>query len=183
MKKTLILMLSVFMVNSFAEETKTYLKTSASEAVVTIKTEETDSTQAAMYLDGLDNERFIQDLLKDKNSELAKLKAKIELETCGSNSTEDNSWIDGCGEVELTEAVRTEFGRGGWMGGYAGYTFFVGFRNDGTGRYFGSTHMVTIFEGTDAQTNESGEYIGIVEKTLSLGKITELPKAEDTEQL
>ena len=51
------------------------------------------------------------------------------------------------------------------------------FRNDGNGRYFGRTHMITIFEGKDAQNDQNGEYTGIVEKTLTLGKITELPKA------
>ena len=177
MKKTLVAVLSLVMMNSFAQESRSYTKLSASEAQVTIKTEETDSTQGAVYLDGIENERFVQDLLKDKNSELAKLKAKIEMDNCGELSTEENSWIDGCGEVELTEAIRTSFGRGGWTGGFAGYTFFVGFRSDGTGRYFDSTHMVTIYEGTEAQTTEEGDYSGIVEKILSLGQITELPKA------
>ena len=179
MKKTLVAVLSLVMMNSFAQESRSYLKLSASEAKVTIQTEETDSTQGAVYLDGIENERFIQDLLKDKNSDLAKLKAKIEMDNCDKVSTEENSWIDGCGEVELSEPVRTSFGRDGWTGGFAGYTFFVGFRSDGTGRYLESTHMVTIYEGTDAQTNENGDYSGVVEKTLSLGKITELPKANE----
>lgn len=178
MKKTMILMLSLVMVNSFASEGRSYQKTSSGEAIVTIKTEESDSTQAAVYLDGAENERFIQDLLKDKNSELAKLKAKIELDNCGENSTEENSWIDGCGEVEISDTIRTEFGRAGWMGGYAGYSLFVGFRSDGTGRFLNSTHLVTIYEGTDAKTNEEGEYTGVVEKTLALGKIIQLTSQE-----
>lgn len=177
MKTTLFIVLSLIMVNSFAQESRNYTKISSSEATVTIKTEETDSTQGAVYLDGAENERFIQDLLLDNNSELAKLKSKLEMDNCGELSSKDSPWINGCGEVEITDLVRTSFGRGGWFGGYAGYTFFIGFRNDGTGRYFESSHMVTIFEGTEAQTNENGDYSGVVEKTLSLGQITELPNA------
>lgn len=161
--------------NTQAEETRTYVKDSGVQATVTIKTDETDGTQAAGYVDAQENERFIKDLLADPTSPLAKLKKEIELENCEATSTPDNSWIDGCGEVTITEAVRTSFGRGGWMSAGAGYTFFVGFTSDGSGRFFYATHMVTISEGAEAQVNpETFEYNGIVLKVLTLDAVKKL---------
>lgn len=178
MKLSLALILSLVMANAMAQDSRTYTKVSSSKAIVTINTPDEDSVQAAIYLDGAENEKFIQDLLKDKNSELAKLKAKLELENCGEVSTDDNAWIDGCGEVHISDAVNTDFGRSGWMGGFSGYSFFVGFRSDGTGRFLSSNHLVQIFESTEALVDTEGEYTKTVEKTLSLGKIIELPSSD-----
>lgn len=161
--------------NLFADtETRTYKKISATEATVTIKTEETDGAQAAGYVDAQENERFISELLKDPASPLYKIAKKIENDMCDSESTPDNSWIDGCGEVTITKEVRTSFGRGGWASAGAGYTFFVGFTSDGTGRFFDVSYMVTIGESADAQTDDNGEYNGIVIKSLSLAEVKKL---------
>ena len=156
-------------------ERREYKKDNNMQSTVTIHTEETDGTQAAIYVDGLENKQFIKDLLADPSSPLAILKAEIEKENCETVSSPDNSWIDGCGEVTITDAVTTSFGRGGWMSAGAGYTFFVGFTSDGTGRFFTSTHMVTISESAEAQvTADTFDYNGIVIKTLTLDEIKKL---------
>ncbi len=157
-----------------SEETRAYKKISNTEALVTINTEETDGTQAAAYVDGKENDSFINDLLKDQTSPLAKLVKEIELKNCEATSTPDNTWIDGCGEVRITKLTLTSFGRGGWASAGARYTFFVGFVSDGTGRFFDVSHMVTISETADAQTNEKYDYSGVVLKTLSLLDIKKL---------
>lgn len=158
----------------WASESRTYKKISAQEAVVSIKTKETDGTQAAAYVDAQENKQFIADLLKDPTSPLYKVAKEIEKEMCDAESTPENSWIDGCGEVTLTEEVRTSFGRGGWASAGAGYTFFIGFTSDGSGRFFDVTHMVTIAESADAQTTDDGEYSGEVIKSLSLIEVKKL---------
>lgn len=155
-------------------ETRSYKKVSSTEATVTIKTEETDGTQAAVYVDAKENKQFIEALLKDESSPLYKIAREIEKEMCDAVSTPDNSWIDGCGEVTITDEVRTSFGRGGWASAGAGYSFFIGFTSDGTGRFFDVSHMVTIGESADAQTNDEGDYNGEVIKTLSLLGVTKL---------
>lgn len=178
--KSLILGLLVLSLanNTFASETRTYKKVSSTEATVVIKTEETEYTQAAGYVDGQENEKFISELLKDSSSPLAKIVKEIELANCEQTSTPENTWIDGCGEVTITKEVRTSFGRGGWASAGAGYTFFVGFTSDGTGRFFDVSHMVTIFESADAQTNEeTADYNGEIIKTLQLSDIKKLETA------
>lgn len=175
MKAFILGLLVLSLSNSvFAAETRTYKKVNASEATVTIKTEETDGTQAAAYVDGNENEQFINELLKDESSPLYKLAREIEQEMCDATSTPDNSWIDGCGEVTITKEVRTSFGRGGWASAGAAYTFFIGFTSDGTGRFFDVSHMITIGESADAQTTEEGEYNGEVIKSLGLLEVKKL---------
>lgn len=172
---TLLLAYSSF---TMAETTKSYEQISDIAATVTIKTEEQDGTQAAVYVDASDNKQFIKEMLKLEGSPLAELKKKIELANCEQTSTPENDWIDGCGQVVITEEVRTSFGRGGWMSAGAGYTFFVGFLSDGSGRFFDATHMVTIFENCEAQTkDETGEYNGTILKLLSLEGIKELEQS------
>lgn len=171
-----ILLLSSLSFGLHAEEKRTFKKLSEKDAEVTIQTEETDSTQAAVYVDGQENSTFINMLLKDKSSDLSKLKRSIELENCEETSTDENSWIDGCGEVTITSEVRTSFGRGGWMSAGATYAFFVGFTMDGSGRFFSATHMVTISEEAEAQTDGDFEYNGIVMKHLTLDEIAKLPR-------
>jgi hypothetical protein len=174
--KTLLAILVLSMsLNAFANETREYKKLSATEASVEIKTNETDYTQAAIYNDGKENEKFIAELLKDGESPLYELARKIELENCETNSTTATPYIEGCGEVTVTSAIKTSFARGGWQNSNAGYSFFIGFTNAGTGRFFGVTHMITINEEADASTKEeTGEYSGTVVKTLSLGKILKI---------
>lgn len=170
--KTILLGLFVLIsFNALASEKRTYAKMNSSEAQVRIETEERDSVQAAVYADGLENTKFIQDMLNDKKSILYKLKSDIEKENCNKNSTSEKTWIDGCGEVTLTREVRTSFGRGGWMSGGGSYTFFVGFTNDGSGRFFDVSHMVIISESAEAQTKKDGNYSGIIIKSLNLVKI------------
>ncbi len=163
--------------NVFAnEEVRTYKKVSATEATVTIKSSETDWTQAAGYVDAKENEKFIDDLLKDPASPLYKLAREIEREICGTESTPESSWIETCGEVTITKEVKTSFARAGWASAGSSYTFFIGFTSDGTGRFFDVSHMVTIGESTEAQTNEDYEYSGTVIKTLSLIEIKKLER-------
>ncbi|MDD4976414.1 MAG: hypothetical protein PHY93_18800 [Bacteriovorax sp.] len=170
-----ILIISTLSFGLKAEEIRTFNKLNASQAEVIIQTEETDATQAAMYVDGKENEQFIKMLLQDKTSDLARLKAKIELDNCDQNSTDENPWITGCGEVTITSEVKTAFGRGGWMSGSANYTFFVGFTEDGSGRFFEATYMVKISEDAEAQVNGDFKYNGIIKKYLSFDKISALP--------
>ena len=155
-------------------ETRTYKQISETDALVIIKTEEQDGTQAASYVDGAENNRFVKEMLKNKKSPLAELKKKIELEICETTSTEENNWIEACGEVTITEMVRTSFGRGGWMSAGASYTFFVGFTHDGTGHFFEVTHMVKIEEMVEAEMDTDMNYKGIINKHLSLSGISEM---------
>lgn len=160
-----------------AEEVREYKKTSSTEALVTIHTEEQDNTQAAAYVDAQENDKFISDLQKDPQSSLAKLIKEIELRNCDATSTPDKSWIDGCGEITITKEVKTGFGRGGWASAGASYKFFVGFTSDGSGRFFSVSHMVTISESAEAQVDGDYNYSGVVLKTLTLDNITKI--AED----
>jgi hypothetical protein len=157
-----------------AEEKRTYKKVSSSQATVTIKTEEQDGTQVAIYTDGQENAQFIQDLLKDKNSKLYQVKQEIEKANCGEFSSDDNPHIPGCGEVTVTNEVRTSFGRGGWASCGSGYTFFMGFTSEGTGRFFDVSHMVTITEYAEAVTKDNGDYAGSIIKTLDLAKVVDI---------
>jgi hypothetical protein len=174
MRLILVFAFVLFSISAGADEVRTYKKLNSSQAEVVIQTVEQDSTQAAAYVDGLENEQFVNDLLKDKNSLLYKLKHDIEIENCDHASTTESSWIPGCGEVTLTARVRTSFGRGGWDAGGAAYTFFIGFTEEGTGHFFDVSHMVTISESVLAQTNSAGDYSGKIIKTLNFGKITRI---------
>lgn len=166
--------LFVLTVSAQAEEIRTYKMLNSSQAEVVIQTEEQDSTQAAAYVDGKENDQFVSDLMKDKKSVMYKLRRQVELENCEQTSTDETTRIPGCGEVQLTGMVMTSFGRGGWDSGGAAYTFFVGFRQEGTGRFFDVSHMVTISESVLAQTTTEGDYAGKVIKTLNFGKITRI---------
>lgn len=157
-----------------AQESRSYKKVDADHAQVLITTEDSEAVQAAAYVDAQENKKFIEMMLADPGSQLAKLKAAIEKEHCDANSTPDNSWIAACGEVQITDAVRTGFGRGGWMEAGAGYSFFVGFMDDGTGHFFGVDYIVTIGEDVTANVDENGEYKGSVTKELSLGSIKKI---------
>lgn len=161
---------------AFAEQetTYTYKKVDSNTSSVLIDTHTEEINQAAIFVDGSYNKKFVEELLKDKKSELSQLKKKIELENCEQESTEENPYIDGCGEVELTAMVQTSFGRGGWASAGAAYTFFVGFRNHGTGRFFNSTHMITITENVEAVSNDGEEFKGIFINTLNLTSVKKL---------
>jgi hypothetical protein len=160
--------------SAMTAEKRSYTKINSSEAQVKIETDQKDSIQAASYVDGLENSKFIQDMLADKKSILYKLKSNIEQENCKQNSTPGKVWIDGCGEVTLTREVKTSFGRDGWMSGGGSYTFFVGFTNDGSGRFFDVSHMVIISERAEAQTKKDGSYSGVIIKSLDLVKIKKI---------
>lgn len=165
-----ILLMSL-MAQAHAVEIRTYKKLNSSEASVVIQTDERQSIQAASYVDGKENDRFIQEMFKDKNSKLFQIRQTIEKENCNKTSTPEKTWIDGCGEVTLTKEVRTSFGRGGWASGGGGYTFFIGFTSEGSGRFFDVSHMANISEEVEAQTTSTGDYAGKLIKTLNLGKI------------
>lgn len=170
--KTILLILTISIaLNANALEKRTYTKTNSSEAQVRIETVEKDATQVSNYADGRENAKFIEDMLNDHNSILYKLKLSIENENCKQNSSADKAWIEGCGQVTLTSEVRTSFGRAGWMSCGGSYTFFVGFTDEGSGRFFDVSHMVTISETAEAQTLKNGNYSGVIIKTLNLVKI------------
>lgn len=159
--KALILGLLVLTISSHAQaESRAYKKISSSEAVVTIHTDETDGTQAIFYTDGSSNDQFLQDLLADKSSDFYKAAQAIVLENCGGEESD-------CGEVTLTDSVRTGFGRGGWMEAGSAYTSFLGFTHNGTGRFFGVDYQIEVIEDVVAQVNADYEYSGVVIKTLS----------------
>jgi hypothetical protein len=176
----LIVMLTVFNF-SHADEAdfkRTYKKTSSDSAEVLIETG--SSMQAAELVDRAENQKFIDELLKDKNSKLAKLKAQIEMDSCGETSKSlEDSWIQGCGEVEITDYVLTSFGRGGWASAGAGYSFFIGFREDGTGHFFESSYIATFSEGVSAINDSDEDFKGNYLKTLSLDSITKLENASN----
>ncbi|MFA6237710.1 MAG: hypothetical protein WC635_10320 [Bacteriovorax sp.] len=156
-----------FAVNIHAADKRTFSKLSSSKAIVKIDTKSRMGIDAANYTDGKENRLFINAMLKDKDSDLAKLKAKIEKDFCPDVKTE------GCGEVTFTKETRTSSGRDGWKSGYASYSFFIGFTADGPRKQFYATHIASIFERTQAQTRND-EYLGIILKTLEQGKIKEI---------
>lgn len=157
--------------NALAFEKRTYTKINSSEAQVKIETEQKDFTQVENYLDGLENTKFIQDMLNDKKSILFKLISEIEIENCHQPVIANKLLTGDCGEVTLTKEVRTSFGVSNDMSGGGTYTFFVGFTNAGSGKYFDVSHMVTISERAEAQTLKDGRYSGVVLKSLYLVKI------------
>lgn len=157
-----------------ASEKRTVTKLNSSTVRVEIVTKERDSTQASNYVDAKENSMFLNAMKRDRTSTLAKLKAKIEMDFCNQNSRPGTDWIDGCGEVTFTKEVRTSFAKEGWMSGIATYSFFVGFTSDGSGRHFDATHLATFTERVDAQTKNSGDYSGVILKTLEMGKIKEI---------
>jgi hypothetical protein len=154
------------------EEIRTYKKTGATTAEVLIQNAD---TQAAMYIDGNENAQFISELLEDSQSPLSKLAKEIQDEMCGDMTDEEDMPLDySCGYVDLSNTVMTSYGRGGWMSAGASYTFFMGFRHAGTGRFFESTHMITIHESVEATVDENYEPNGEMVKYLEFGKIKKL---------
>lgn len=174
MKALTFVISASFLFSTAHADTREFKKTNAETATVRIVTDEKDSIQAAMYLDGKENQQLIKMMLADKDSKLAKLKAEIEKENCDETSTAENTWIDMCGEVVISDLVKTSFARGGWAEGSAGYSFFVGFRQDGTGRFFESTHLVEINESVNAKMDNAGNYIGEIQKHLHLEPIKKI---------
>lgn len=152
----------------------TYSKSDANSAQVIIATGPEGESQAAVLVNGEQNQQFIDELLKDKSSKLAMLKAQIEMDNCETTSTDSETYIDGCGEVRITPAVVTSFGRGGWASAGAGYTFFVGFVEAGSGRFFEATYMVKMSEGVEAIGGENDEFDGTFLKSLTLDEIKKL---------
>lgn len=151
-----------------------YTKMDANSAQVIIATGPEGESQAAVLVNGEQNQQFIDELLKDKSSKLAQLKAQIEMENCETTSTDTETYIDGCGEVRITPAVVTSFGRGGWASAGAGYTFFVGFVEAGTGRFFEATYMIKMSESVEAIGGENDEFDGTFLKLLTLDEVKKL---------
>jgi|GEM_PF-615687 len=179
MRSFLGLLISFFLtLPAFATEQRQFQKVDANTAVVKIITEERDSTQVANYIDAQENAQYLLMLLADHQSKLSLLMKQIQQDNCGTTTEAPDGWIDGCGGAEITDFVRTSFGRGGWMEAGAGYTFFVGFRSAGTGRFFESTYMVTFFEHGVADVDQNGEYLGSITKDLTFGTVTKLPSAQ-----
>ena len=78
MKSILISLFLLISINVRASEKRIYTKLNSREARVVIATSDIDLVQAASYVDGYENEKFINDMLNDKNSILFKLKSEIE---------------------------------------------------------------------------------------------------------
>lgn len=171
---TVVLLVSLSL-SAHAIEPKKILKTGANSATVRIETEEKDGTQVAAYIDASEMPEFIQIMLNDPTSELSKIKRELEMENCQETSTTPDGYIPQCGAVEWTDLVQTSFGRGGWMSAGAAYTLFVGFRFDGTGRFFESTHMVVLSESAEAVVDSDMNYTGFITKDLRLEKAERLP--------
>jgi hypothetical protein len=150
-----------------AAATRTYKKVNTTVASVEILVDAEEAGQAGTYVDGQETNTFIKELLANPESPLYKLKKEIELANCEETSKGEETWIDMCGEVTITPTIRTSFGRGGWAEAGAGYTFFIGFTSDGTGRFFDVSHMVTISEGVEAEFSDQGEFVGKFIKSLS----------------
>lgn len=157
-----------------AFEKRTYTKMSSSKAMVKIEAQEEGRIQAALYVDARENDQFINSMLSDKASSLAKLKLQIEKDFCSKNSATNSNQIEGCGEVTLTKVIRTSFSRGGWMSGEAAYTFLIGFTAEGTAKTFYATHLISFSENVNAQIKSDGTYSGVFLKTIELDKIKEL---------
>jgi hypothetical protein len=157
----------IFTSTSFAADKRVFSKINADEAEVKITTESTDTPQAAMYVDGVENKEFISMMLSDAKSQLATLAAKIAKESCDPD--------DKCGDVELTSTVLTAFNRGGWQEGHGERTFFVGFRYYGSGLEFSSSHMVTFSEDVVANVDQNDEYVGTIKKSLKLIRVVAIP--------
>lgn len=164
-----------FILSAQAADKRTFAKTGPNTATVKIETEAKDSIQAADYVDGLENRKFIEMMIADKTSTLAKLKAKIEMDQCQENSTTPDGWIPMCGRFEVTDLVRTGFERGGWMEAGAAYTFFIGFRFAGTGQMLETYSMATISEDVAAEVDSQMEYKGVIKKSLTLQRIVAIP--------
>lgn len=157
-----------------ATEIRQFAKTSADAAQVTIQTEEQEGVQAAAYVDAQENEQFIKMLLEDPTSRLSELKKSIENQICETPAERHGDWIDGCGAVELTPAVQTSFTRGGWMYADAQYTFFVGFRHEGTGHMFDASHLVVISEQVTVELDES-QQAKQIKKYLAVDRVVRFP--------
>jgi len=175
--KALILGLLALTISSHAQaESRIYKKTSSVEAVVTITEESNDGTQAAVYVDGIESERFVSDLAADKNSPLAKAIKELEMEVCGETSTSPLGYIEMCGSVEITNPVQVYYGRGGWAEAGQTSVYFVGFRHDGTGHIFNSSYMIKVSEVVVAQSDDNGQYTGTLLKVYTLDNVTKLPQ-------
>ncbi|MNL46508.1 hypothetical protein D3C87_1692270 [compost metagenome] len=57
----------------------------------------------------------------------------------------------------------------------AQYTFFVGFREVGTGHFFETYYFAVIKEDVVANVDDNDEYAGSFRKNLSLVKILAIP--------
>ena len=168
MKNSFVLfLLLMFSTESQAAIKRQYKKVGPTKAQVQIQTDEGNSTQATTYLDAFENKQFIHDLLNDKKSSLYKIANIIQQSNCGK-------FQEGCGQITVTDEVKTSYWREGWMSGGTTYTFFVGFTNEGSGHYFDVSYMVTISESVNAQVKNDGSYAGTVIKNYSLVNIIKL---------
>ena len=172
---TMILGLT-FSTGAFADQdiSYSYKKVNSKSAIVDIDTHTEDTTQAIFFIDSEHNNKFLAELMEDKNSEIYKIKKEIEQEMCGDEGSADAVELNDCGEVELTEYVQTSFGRGGWASAGAGYTLFMGFRHRGTGRFFESSHMIHFSESVEAVGYDGEDFKGRYIKTLNLDSIKKL---------
>lgn len=165
----------VFSSVALAAESRQFTKVDTERAVVKIVTDEGQGVQAAVFVDGEENEKFMKMLLEEPNSRLASLRDELEKENCDPSAQRYDSWIEDCGSVEFTDPVQTSFARGGWMSAGAQYTYFVGFRHAGTGHIFEATYMVVIQEEVNAEMNQQNGTPSVLKKDLSLVRIVRMP--------
>lgn len=173
--KWFVLILSFLSSVSWAAETRIFSKVDKERAIVKIHTEKQEGIQAAAYVDGAENEKFVKMLLAEPTSRLSQLRKQIEDKNCDFEAARFQGWIDDCGIVEWTPAVQTSFLRGGWMIAGGQYSFFMGFRQAGTGRMFDVTYMVVIQEEVSADVVDEMASTGSLTKELSVVKILHLP--------
>lgn len=145
--------------------------TDVTTAKLTITTEDSESVQAAQYADGGEVSKFVDLVLANPKSAIAREKAAIEKENCDPQDAEDLALM--CGSVEFSEPVRVSYYRSGWSEGGASYVVFMGFRASGTGHDLNLNRAILISESTEAKMDPNeGSFQGTVLKTYKLNRIT-----------
>lgn len=136
---------------------------------LSIFTPKEEGVQAAAYVNANELPQVINLLLQDPSSDLSKAKREIEEKECPGVPSQEVG-VE-CGRVQFTSAVQTSFGRGGWMDGAGIWTFFVGFRENGTGHFFDAQYGVEMSETVSAQVDKDGVYTGELVKEYGLKRI------------
>lgn len=169
------LVISLCYQNAFASvEKRIFTKLNSKKVEIRIDTIERDMTDASAYVDGRENQQFIDALLGDKQSKLAEVKLKIEKDFCADPLKIHETWIEGCGEVSRSKESMTSFTKTGWNRGAATYSYLMGFTSEGSGKHFFPTHRVSFLETASAQIKSEGHYSGVILKSIELTSLQEL---------
>lgn len=177
MKAMILFCVTLFVsLTGFAEQRSPLTKIDADSAKMTVTAGDQDSDQAAAYLDNSGLKEYIEMMRNDPNSRLAKEIAKIEKENCDETAKNPGDFIGNCGRIELSDSVETSFSRGGWMEGDMSRSFFVGFRQLGTGHFLEMSSIVTVNMAAVSSRDENQNFTGTIVKTFTLENISAMPK-------